>query len=140
MSKQLTLLLSSILLFGVSSFFRKLAVDRIHPYQLQIVAGAVYAVEVPVWIYLINKNGITGWDIKGIIWGALCLVFGIIAVVIQGVLLKSSDDPGTIVMLVSMSPAVTMLLTVLFLDEQLTLNKLVASALMLAGLLVFNWR
>ena len=63
-----------------------------------------------------------------------------IAVVIQGVLLKSSDDPGTIVMLVSMSPAVTMLLTVLFLDEQLTLNKLVASALMLAGLLVFNWR
>ena len=138
MSKQLTLLLSSILLFGTSAFFRKLAVDRIHPYQLQIVAGAVYALEVPIWIYLINKGNITRWDTKGITWGALCLVTGIVATVILGVLLKSSDDPGTIVTLVSMSPVVTMLLTVTLLGESLTPTKLVASGLMLAGLLVFN--
>lgn len=138
MTGQLTLLLSAIGLFGVSSFFRKLAVDRIHPYQLQVVAGVVYALGIPIWIYTINRMAITNWDVRGITWGGLCLVSGIAATVILGVLLKSSDDPGVIVTLVSMSPVVTMLLTVMFLGETLTPTKLLASGLMLAGLLVFN--
>ena len=138
MSKQLYMLLASIGLFGVSSFFRKLAVDRIHPYQLQVVAGAVYALCIPVWLYIISKTGVAGWDTRGIIWGALCVFLGIVATVLLGVLLKASDDPGVIVTLVSMSPAITMVLTVLFLGEELTLNKLVASGLMFAGLFLFN--
>jgi len=138
MSKQLYLLLASISLFGVSSFFRKLAVDRIHPYQLQVVAGVVYALGIPVWLYIISKAGIAGWDTRGIIWGSLCVSLGTVSVALLGVLLKTSDDPGVIAILFSMNPVITMVLTVLFLGEELTLNKLLASGLVLAGLLLFN--
>jgi drug/metabolite transporter (DMT)-like permease len=133
----LTLILT-IFLFGASAFFRKLAVDRIDPYQLQIVAAAIYAGMIPVWLYFLDKQQSVVWDLKGIIFGCICLVSYIVAAVLFGFLLKQSSDPGMMATLVAMNPAVTMMLTATILGEELGPRKLIASALMFAGFYLFN--
>lgn len=133
----LTLILT-IFLFGSSAFFRKLAVDRIHPYQLQVVAAAIYAIMVPVWLYFLAKQESVEWNFEGIAFGCICLVSYIIAAVLFGFLLKQTTDPGMIATLVAMNPAVTMMLTSTFLGEEFDPRKLIASALMFAGFCLFN--
>lgn len=136
--KQVTLIGCTILLFGISVFFRKLAVDRIHPYQLQIVAGAVYAIEIPVWLYLLSKNNISGYNTSGVIYGALCIATYVVAAVLFGMLLKSSNSAGQSTILVALNPIVTLVLSMMFLGETLTVKKFVACLLALCGLIVFN--
>lgn len=136
--KYYLLIATTIVLFGVSVFFRKLAIDRIHPYQLQIVAGAVYAIEIPIWLYLISKSNITGYNTTGVIFAALCIVTYVIAAVMFGLLLKSSNSTGQLTVMIAMNPIVTFLLSILFLGEDLTTKKLIASLLALSGLILFN--
>jgi drug/metabolite transporter (DMT)-like permease len=136
--KNISLLAITILLFGVSVFFRKLSVERIHPFQVQIVAGAVYALEIPLWLYLINRHGIVGYNTWGVVHAALCVITGVGAAVLMGVLLKGSSDPGALATMIAMNPAVTMALSVAFLGEQLTPKKLVATVVMLIGFALFN--
>lgn len=138
MLKNLYLLIPTILLFGVSAFFRKMAVDRIHPFQMQIVAGAIYALEVPVFLYLINKNGIAGYNSTGVMYAILSLLTYVFGAVMFGTLLKGSSDPGMLSTLVSMNPVVTTALTVAFLGEQMTVRKAVATMVMLFGFFLFN--
>lgn len=132
------LLIITIILFGISFFFRKLSVDRIHPYQLQIVAGAVYALEVPIWLYILNKNNVTGYDPTGVVFAVLCILCHVIAAVIFGVLLKGSNNTGALTALVAINPMVTFFLSMVFLGEALTLKKIIACGLALAGLVLFS--
>lgn len=140
MSKQFGLLLTSIFMFGLSAFFRKLAVDRIHPYQLQIIGAGVYTLSVPLWLYLLKSQASLVWDRAGLAWGIICFIVYIVGAVIFGVLLKESTNPGVLTTLSSLWPIVTMILTVTFLGETLTLNKLIAAALMVSGFALFNWK
>ncbi len=56
--KNILLILLTILFTGVSVFFRKLAVDKIHPYQIQIIAGILYGLLIPAWLFFMSKNNI----------------------------------------------------------------------------------
>jgi len=132
------ILILTILLLGASAFFRKLAVDRIHPYQLQIVAAAIYTSMVPAWLYFLGKQQSVEWNFQGIAFGSICIISSIVAAVLFGFLLKQSSDPGMIATLVAMNPAVTMVLTSIFLGEEFGPRKLIASALMFAGFYFFN--
>jgi uncharacterized membrane protein len=137
--RNIIFLIVTIVLFGVSAFFRKLSVDRIHPYQLQIVAGLVYAIEIPIWLYLINKQQISNYNSTGVMYTALCIVSHVIAAVLFGILLKTSNNTGAMATMVAMNPIVTTLLSVLILGENFTLKKGVATGIMLAGLALFNF-
>lgn len=137
--KDLALLFTSIFLFGISSFFRKMAVDHIHPYQLQIVAGAVYALEIPLWLFLLSRQEKQlPYDPVGVGWGVLTIVTHVAAAVLFGILLKTTASPGAASIAVSMSPLITLVLCMAFLGEQLTIQKFFACCLMLAGLLLFE--
>lgn len=136
--KQAIVISLTILLFGVSVFFRKLAVDRIHPYQLQIVAGAIYAIEIPIWLFLLHKNNISGYNSMGVVYGVLCIATYVLAAVLFGTLLKSANSAGQSTILVSINPIVTLCLSMIFLGEVLTLKKVIACALALCGLILFN--
>lgn len=136
--KNLTLLALTIILFGTSIFFRKLAVDRIHPYQLQIVAGAVYALEIPIWLYLIKQNNIVGYDTLGVVFGVLCLITYVVAAVLLGTLLKGSNNTGMIATMVAMNPLITSMLSVMFLGEQFGPKKIAATIVMMIGFILFN--
>ena len=133
------LLISTILLFGISVFFRKLSVNRIHPYQLQTLAGIIYTLFIPVWLFLISKtNNIGPINSSGIIYGIICVVTNIIGAILFGTLLKSSNDAGFIALMVSTNPIITAFLSALILDEQFGSKKILATIIMLVGFVLFN--
>jgi uncharacterized membrane protein len=132
--KNVLLTLLTVFLIGVSTFFRKLSVDRIHPYQLQIVAGVVYAAEVPLWLWLLKREGISSYDPSGVGFGAVCVLTSVAAGVLFSYLLRVSDSPSLVAMAVSSNPLVAMVLGHMFLGETVTVKKLVGCGVTIAGL------
>ncbi len=132
--KNVLLTLLTTLLLGTSTFFRKLTVDKIHPYQLQIVAGAIYAIEVPLWLWLLRREGISNYDPSGVGYGILCILTSVAAAVTFSYLLKVTDSPSVVAMAVASNPVATMLLTHAFLGEEITLKKVVGCGVTIAGL------
>lgn len=130
----LTLLVTALI--GTSTFFRKLAVDRIHPYQLQIVAGIVYALEVPLWMWLLRREGVEGYDLGGVTYGVLCILTSVCGGVLFSYLLKVSNSPSVVAMAVAANPLVAMLLTSTFLGEEITPKKIIGCAVTIAGLAI----
>lgn len=123
------------ILFGASTFFRKMAVDRIHPYQLQIVAGVIYVLEAPLWLWLIKREGITHYSLEGVGFGVLCILCAVCAAVLFSYLLRSTDSPSSVAVSVAgFEPLIAMAFTYLFLGEEMTPKKLAGSALTVAGI------
>jgi hypothetical protein len=128
----------TVALLALSVFFRKLSVDRIHPYQLQIVAGAIYALEVPLWLWLIKREGITSYDPMGVMWGTLCILTAVATAVLFSYLLKHSPSPSLVAMAVATNPLGVLLLTRLFLGEEITLKKLLGCGVTIVGLFLLT--
>lgn len=122
-------------LFGASTFFRKMAVDRIHPYQLQIVAGAVYMLEVPLWFWLLKREGITHYSFEGVGFGVLCILSAVSAAVLFSYLLRATDSPSSVAVAVAgFEPLIATALTYFFLGEEMTPKKFAGIALTIAGI------
>jgi uncharacterized membrane protein len=136
--KTLPIIVVSIVLFGISVFFRKLSVDRISPYQLQVISGFVYASMAPMWYYMCRKNGISGYDTTGVVFAIVCILTGTFAAVLFGFALKQSDNPGVISALISLNPVITMALSVFFLHESLSLTKMLAFILAVVSAILVN--
>lgn len=133
------LVISIIFLFGLSAFFRKLSVDRIHPYQLQVIASLIYIIGLPIWLWLINKNtNITSYNFLGTLYGILCLISYIIAAVLFGLLMKNSNSIGTLSTMIAINPIITSLLSYFFLNEQFATKKIIAMIITLVGISLFS--
>lgn len=133
------LIIFSIISLGVSVFFRKLAVDRMHPYQLQIISTMVYLFIFPVWILLFKKTGLNfNSDINSILIAVFCILTSIIGSIFFGMALKSTNHAGGLNVLVSINPIITFILSMIFLGEELTIKKIIACILAIAGLILFN--
>ena len=132
--------LGTVVAFGVAGFMRKLAIDRMHPYQMQVVAGIVYAGVIPMWLWVIGREPLVGgYDRVGVGYAVVCLLMNMMGAVMLGSLLKSSESPGVITALTAMYPVVTGLLCWGLLGEEYTLRKLVAVVLMLCGVALFSY-
>jgi uncharacterized membrane protein len=132
------LVVATILAFGFSAFFRKLAVDRIHPYHMQIIAAIVYSSMIPVWYNLAPKQFEFNWS--GIGFAVLCTGIHILGAVMFGLLLKSDNATGVFSVMISASPVVTIILSMLFLHEKFEIRHVVATLLTLSGLALFNYQ
>lgn len=132
------LIIATILIFGFSAFFRKMAVDRIHPYHLQIVSAAVYVSLAPMWHHLAPKN--MDFNPSGFGYAALTTTLHILAAVSFGLLLRGSNSTGALSVMISASPLVTTLLSVAFMGEKMEIRHVIATLLTLAGLTLFNMR
>jgi len=131
------LIIATILAFGFSAFFRKLAVDRIHPFHLQIIAAAVYTSLIPFWHTMAPKQFELNWS--GIAFGILCTGIHILGAVMFGLLLKSNNSTGMLSVMISASPVVTILLSMIFLQEKFEARHVIATLLTLSGLALFNY-
>ena len=137
--KTILLILSTIVLFGLSAFFRKMTVDRIHPYQLQVMASIVYILELPIWLWLLSKNSdIADYNLSGVIFGTCCIVTSIVAAVLFGTLMKSSDSIGALSSIMAASPIITSIFSYLILNEQFTFKKIIAMIVTLVGVSLFS--
>ena len=72
--KNFYLIFAVIVLIGFSVFFRKLAVDRINPYYIQIIAGGIYFLCIPLWFYLLGKEDNKSYSMQGMIFAAICII------------------------------------------------------------------
>lgn len=133
--KNIILIALTIFFSGVSVFFRKLAVDKIHPYQIQIIAGLLYGTLIPVWMFLMSKSSVNfNFNFLGNFYGVLCLGFYVLSAVILGILLKSSNSTGTLSVLVSINPLITLLFSVMFLGEEFTVKKFIGCVVVVLGI------
>lgn len=137
--KNIALAIGTILTWGAAAFFRKMSVDRIHPYQLQVIGGIVYAVEIPIWLWLIERNKDIGhYDSMGVVYGLACIAINVVGAVMFGMLLGSSSSPGATSTIVAIYPVVTALMSWAFLGEEYTVKKIVATIITLVGIILFT--
>lgn len=136
--KTLPLILITIILFGVSVFFRKLSVDRVHPFQIQVVSAIIYGLMIPFWIMICARQGHTSYPTSALVYTVICVFTSIAAGLAYGFALQKSDSPGVIAALASLSPVVTMGLSILFLGEKLSVTKLIAFFLALASAILVS--
>ncbi len=132
------LIIATIITFGFSAFFRKLAVDKMHPYTMQILSAIVYTSLIPVWYSLAPKP--LDPNATGTFYAIVTTVLHVCGAVMFGLLLRSSNSTGALAVMVSSSPAITILLSVLFLQEKFEMRHFIATLLTLAGLTLFNMR
>lgn len=133
------LIVATILAFGFSAFFRKLAVDRMHPYNMQVLSAFIYMSLVPLWHNLAPKEG-GGYNAVGTALTLITILLHIGGSVAFGLLLKSSNSTGALAVMISSSPVITTLLSIYFLKEEFELKHAVASLLTLSGLILFNMK
>lgn len=136
--KNLTTILITIVLFGVSVFFRKLAVDRIHPFQIQVISAVIYGLLTPIWLVLCNKQNATHYDTMGVAFAVVCVLTSVLAGLAYGFALQKSDSPGVVSALASLSPVITIALSIIFLSEKLSITKMVAFFLALASAILVS--
>lgn len=123
-----------VFLVGLSTFFRKLAVDRIHPYQIQVVAGLLYALGIPLWLWLLATGGRQAYDPIGVFWSVLCVATSVASAVLFSRLLQTSGSPGVLSMILASNPLVVMTLSHVFLGEEITFKKFVGCLVTIVGL------
>lgn len=131
------LVVATILAFGFSAFFRKLAVDRMHPYNMQVLSAFVYLSLVPLWHNLAPRDA-GGYNIVGSALTLVTILLHICGSVAFGLLLKSSNSTGAAAVMISSSPVITTLLSIYFLKEEFEMKHVIASLLTLSGLILFN--
>lgn len=133
------ILILTIILFGVSAFFRKLAVDKITPYQLQLYSSLMYTALIPLWIHLIKVNNIElSYDTSALAFSVACVLTNVAGAIFFGRLLQQSQNIGSLTVLISISPIVTFGLSMVFLGEVLTWKKVIACGLAILSLIIFH--
>lgn len=133
------ILILTIILFGVSAFFRKLAVDKISPYQLQLYSSLIYSALIPFWLYIIKASNIEfNYDSTAIAFSLIAVLTNVIGAVFFGKLLQQSQNIGSLTVLISISPIITFALSMIFLGEILTLKKVIACGLAILSLIIFH--
>lgn len=127
-----------VVLLGVSVFFRKLAIDRMHPNQLQIIAGGIYLLAMPIWWHFLQRQGVTHYDLTGVFWGVLCIVTSTGSAVMLSYLLKHTETPSFVAMAVATNPLVVFALSVFFLGESVTVKKILGCLVTIGGLILLT--
>lgn len=126
-----------IILFGIAAFFRKLAVDRMHPYQLQMINAYIYIILLPVFYYLTMP--LKPMNTPGIIFAATATILGIAGGLAYSFILTKNINPGVAAALLGLSPVVTIALSVLIYHESLSVWKVLAFILALMSAILVNF-
>lgn len=134
------LLVATIAAFGFSAFLRKMAVDRMHPYNMQVLSAFIYMSLVPLWHGLASREAEGGYNLPGAAFTLATILLHIFGSVAFGMLLKSSNSTGALAVMISASPVITTMLSIYFLAEKFEMRHALATVLTLAGLALFNMK
>lgn len=137
--KYVLFIIGCILLFGASTFLRKMALERMHPFQFQIVSGIIYTAFIPIWYYLLSSKENVQYYPINIFWAIACTLLYMTGAILFGFLLKENNSVGTAAALVSLNPVITLGLSFVFLGEKLTVAKCIAFVLALTSAILINF-
>ena len=129
-----SLVLIGIVTFGIAAFFRKLSVERLNPYQQQMVSSIVCALLIPIWFFFCGGlPKITSDNSSSYVFAILTAICGVIGAVAFSTLLKGTNEIGVTSALLSLSPIVTLIMSFMFFHEKMSFWKAVAFILALVS-------
>lgn len=129
-----------ILLWGIGTFLNRLSVEHLPPYLMQVIVGLVFLVYMPFAFRLQGvSNPLTyNWSYYSVALTVVATAFSIGANILLYMSLKGSQNTGSSTMFISLYPVVTLLLSYMFLHEQLTLTKILGVAAMIGGAILLS--
>jgi uncharacterized membrane protein len=137
--REMILIIICIFLYGCATFFKRLGLAQLHPYQFLLVTGICYAVIIPVWCFLLrSQTNVPSYTGQSILYVVIYSSFSVVAGLALAFLLQRTSAPGTLIVMTNLSSLVTLLLAYLFLGEQLNVTKLVAVLLAIISLFLMN--
>lgn len=122
----------AVSLYGIASFLHRIAATKIGISNVQIVSVVVSILALPIILgYL--KHDYHKFEFYGL---AISIVASILAaigniLVFNG--LAKATNAGSLGVMISLYPVISLILAVIFLHEQITLQKAIATCLMIIG-------
>lgn len=134
------LIVLCIVLWGVSTFLNRLSVERMPPLLMQVIVGSVFFFYIPVALRLTGVNNPLHykWSTYSVVLTVIATMCSIAANILLYTGLKGNDHTGTSTMMIALYPIVTLILSVVLLDEHFTTMKIAGVFVMIAGALMLN--
>lgn len=133
-------LLIAITIVGWSLWhvFNKIAVMRLHPIQMFMIASCVNVALFPLYYFMFKQQGVSNQFHIGSV--AFCVLASISTAIGSAAYIYGirTGELGTIAVLSCSYPLLTVLLSVLFLGESLTLSKIIGMIFVVAGVIVLG--
>lgn len=129
------LILLSILGWGVGAIFYKMANMHLHPLMVSMVITSVYVLATPIAFLFVKFDTSFNWTgVSYAVIGALCVAIASIA----SFYALRTGGAGEVTVLTSLYPGLTLLLSVIFLGEEMTLRKTAGIILALGSCYLFS--
>jgi transporter family protein len=129
-------IVASILGWGVGTFLYKFANKEIHPIMVSSIALCLYIVLIPfLWIFVKFDHALTPSGAAYTIAGSLFMCIGTLGF---SYALRNGGSVGQVSVMTSMYPALTLLLSMIFLGEPMTIKKGIGIALALVSVAMLS--
>ena len=130
-----------IILWGLSTFLNRLSVERMSPVLMQVIVAGVFICFIPVALKIANiGNPLTyKWSGYSVCLTILATIISITANISLYLSLKGNNHSGSSSMLIALYPVVTLVLSVIFLGEQLPFLKILGIIAMIVGTVLLSW-
>ena len=128
-----SLLLICIFIWGITTFMQKLSSDRMSPALMQIVIGIAFIICTPIFIKMGGGLGNLKWNATSIAITFIAALLSITANILMYTALSNNKNMGASAMLISLYPAVTLILSAIFLHEQFSPGKIMGILAMISG-------
>lgn len=124
------------LLWGISTFLNRIVAKTTSPFFMQVVVGIIYFLYIPIALKMVGFNNLKN-NLNNIWLVVVATVISISANVLLYAGLKNNSSSSNI-MLISLYPAVSVILSAIFLNENLSLIKIIGIIVMVIGAIMLN--
>jgi transporter family protein len=122
--------------WGIGSFIYKIANTNAHPIMVSTISMGLYIVLLPlIWIFVKFDHTVNISGIAYALLGALCMC---IATLSFSYALHSGGDAGKITIMSAIYPALTLILSMIFLHETLSIKKWIGIVLALVSFVMMS--
>jgi len=131
-------IIASIFGWGVGSFLYKYANDSMHPIVVSTVSLGLYLILTPLlWIFMKFDHAIS-WS--GVLYTTGASLFMCIGTLGFSYALRSGGAVGQTTILTALYPALTLLLSMIFTGESVTIKKGIGIALALVSFILLGFK
>lgn len=136
----ITLLILATILWGIWGIADKYAVGNAHPFTVQWMYALPYILAMPVWYWLgRNTRPETNHNQTAFAWAVVASLASMLALLL--LLFALQRKPASLaVAFTSAYPLVTLVIAVMMGTEKFSLPKVAGILLIIAGLIVLQWR
>jgi drug/metabolite transporter (DMT)-like permease len=127
------LLVICVFIWGLTTFMQKLSADKMSPILMQVIIGVAFFIFVPIAIKVEGGLSNLKWNTTSVVLSFIAAFLSILANVLMYSALSNNKHTGSSVMLISLYPAVTLILSAIFLHEQFSSGKMLGFLAMVIG-------